>query len=197
MKTCPRTGRPGVAENVCRPDHLLLPESRLNREADRKISTRAAAAALLGLDLTSIDGDQIDAAVGLLARQPLARERARRIALCPPPCGPREPYWSRACRLRACPRCADRRARSLATRMIEVASEFGHRAAALITCPSRTLHDLPDARGRLGLAIREAAPPPLVPAHRRWRRAGYRVPPDGGWASLGGSCACDPPPCRS
>jgi hypothetical protein len=124
-------------------DHRLLPNE------DRNISTSLFGTILEGAEPATIDRDQLDAALALLNRQPLAIDRARRLLLCPPLWGPREPPWARACRLRACPRCADRRARALTQRMLDHASGYGERRAVLVTCPSRTLLDLPETLQRM------------------------------------------------
>jgi hypothetical protein len=121
--------------------------TRLIPRDDRNISTTLPAELRLdvlgAVDPSALDRDQLDAALALLARSPLDLDRARRIALCPPLDGPRDPVWRRACRLRACPRCAERRARRLARRMIERAIAYPNPRAVLVTCPSRTLLDLP------------------------------------------------------
>jgi hypothetical protein len=132
---------------------------RLISPLDRNISTSLPPGLEIedltgGLDPASIDPAQLDAARALLAREPLGIERAIRVALCPPLHGQRDPIWRRACRIaRACPRCAERRARGLAHRMIEQAIEYSEPRAVLVSCPSRTLLDLPDALRRMRSGI--------------------------------------------
>lgn len=91
-----------------------------------------------------IDAAHMAAATALLARAPEAWERARRILLCPPlSMSGRHQGWVRLpCRQRACPTCAQRRARRLALRATAVAIAFARPVAVLVTCPSRTAFDL-------------------------------------------------------
>jgi hypothetical protein len=100
-----------------------------------------------------IDNSQIATARALLARSPCSLERAVRVLHCPPisvPMVGRHYGLPRyPCKQRCCSYCAERRARDLAAMLVWRGRHYRQPAAVLITCPSKTLFDLPAALGLL------------------------------------------------
>lgn len=135
--------------------------------ADRKISTGRRRASvhdpdrLLAQVLASIppgaraDAERIEDARALLRRDPAAWGRARAVVLCASG-DARDPaaWWQVRCRLRCCRGCAEVHARELRDRVVARAAGYAAPVAVLVTCPSRSLTDLPAALGELrrGLA---------------------------------------------
>jgi hypothetical protein len=106
--------------------------------------------------LPDIEGPQFEAVRAVLARDPLAADRAWRLAACPPvstPLHPGSPVRRYPCRLRGCAYCAERRARQLSSKLAGRASSYAAPLAVLVTCPSKTLFDLDAALGTMQGAL--------------------------------------------
>jgi hypothetical protein len=118
--------------------------SERSEERRRADSTIRAIADRIG----DIEAPQLEAVRSVLTRDPLATDRAWRLASCPPTSTPLQtgsPVRRYPCRLRCCAYCAERRARRLAKSMGERTTGYAAPLAALVTCPSKSLTDLPAA----------------------------------------------------
>jgi hypothetical protein len=126
-------------------------ESLAREQASERSEERLRAASTLEAitdRIADIEAPQLEAVRSVLVRDPLAIDRAWRLASCPPTSSPLRagsPVRRYPCRLRCCAYCAERRARRLARSMSERTSSYKAPLAVLVTCPSKTLHDLPAA----------------------------------------------------
>jgi hypothetical protein len=100
-----------------------------------------------------IEAEQLKVCHSVLARDPLALDRAVRLAVCPPLRAPRVYGFKRfPCKFyRLCTYCPERRARHEAKKLMKAAQHFKAPVAVLVTWPTLTQVGPAVARRRLGL----------------------------------------------
>lgn len=156
-------------------NYSTSPVGDLAREQRKeRTDERSRAEATLGFieeRIRDIEPHQLEACRSVFTRDPLATDRAWRLASCPPdstPLSPGSPVRRYPCRLRCCAYCAERRARRLARGTTIRAASYAAPLAVLVTCPSKSLLDLPAALRALQTSLASLR-------RRRWFSASCRA----------------------
>lgn len=152
---------------------FIVPDLVHEQSKERSDERRRAETTLQDIEerVRDIEPHQLAACRSVLARDPLATGRAWRLATCPPdsiPLSLGSPVRRYPCRLRCCVYCAERRAKRLARGMNVRTAGYAAPLVVLVTCPSKSLLDLPAALRKLQCALASLR-------RRRWFSASCRA----------------------